>query len=85
MLTKEERNMIRKIIMLIFTAILIAGIISGCRALKVYKDDMHRITREWEQYLSEQDEGKAEMATLPSPLVSGSSLSRVGSEEFIFR
>lgn len=85
MLTKEERNMIRKIIMLIFTAILIAGIIGGCRAMKVYKDDMHRITREWEQYLSEQDEGKAEMATLPSPLVSGSSLSRVGSEGFIFR
>ena len=85
MLTKEERNMIRKIIMLIFTAILIAGIIGRCRALKVYKDDMHRITREWEQYLSEQDEGKAEMATLPSPLVSGSSLSRVGSEGFIFR
>ena len=85
MLTKEERNMIRKIIMLICTAILIAGIIGGCRSMKVYKDDMHRITREWEQHLSEQDEGKAEMATLPSPLVSGSLLSRVGSEGFIFR
>ena len=56
--------MIRKIIMLIFTAILIAGIIGGCRAMKVYKDDMHRITRELEQYLSEQDEGKASEAAV---------------------